>query len=335
MQLPGRNGSSADYEYGFNGMRKDNEIKGDNNSYDFGARIYDPRVARFLTEDAFSTQFSYQSPYIFASNTPIFGIDINGDSLYILAYTPGDEMFEAGALTRQNDIENSPGFDPTRDKVVIIAAPDMGELESQVETAVATYSGVYGETVEFGLWSHSGQYDGPVGDTWTSGDHSIFLTQMSDQGWGEIDFNWSKSGQTRAVFYGCNTALPGGWVSRISKLDNFKDVYVAGQSNSSYPSVYVDIRKYKGEYGLDDDDDFVWEHEGKTYYVRTYMVSGKGKSSDWNGNEQGDAYKMNVYKNGNFITSMYQPGTSSDSEKKGKSAGSSSEKSGKLKSSTR
>ncbi len=31
------------YRYGFNGMEKDDEISGSGNSYDFGARTYDPR----------------------------------------------------------------------------------------------------------------------------------------------------------------------------------------------------------------------------------------------------------------------------------------------------
>ncbi|MDX2172812.1 MAG: hypothetical protein SFY56_06810, partial [Bacteroidota bacterium] len=43
-QMPGRNYTSSSYRYGFNGKEKDNEMKGDGNSYDFDARIYDPRL---------------------------------------------------------------------------------------------------------------------------------------------------------------------------------------------------------------------------------------------------------------------------------------------------
>ncbi len=32
------------YRFGFNGKENDNEIQGDGNSYDFGARIYDSRL---------------------------------------------------------------------------------------------------------------------------------------------------------------------------------------------------------------------------------------------------------------------------------------------------
>src|SRR5690554_1271658 len=39
------------YRYGFNSMERDDEIKGKGNSYDFGARMYDPRVGRWLSVD--------------------------------------------------------------------------------------------------------------------------------------------------------------------------------------------------------------------------------------------------------------------------------------------
>lgn len=81
--MPGRNYSSTTdtYRFGYNGMPSDQEVAGERNSYDFGARIYDPRVGRFLSTDAFSGKFPYFSPYLFAGNTPIMGVDVNGDSL--------------------------------------------------------------------------------------------------------------------------------------------------------------------------------------------------------------------------------------------------------------
>ena len=34
------------YRYGFNGMEKSDEVYGEGNAYDFGARIHDPRIGR-------------------------------------------------------------------------------------------------------------------------------------------------------------------------------------------------------------------------------------------------------------------------------------------------
>jgi RHS repeat-associated protein len=54
MQHTGAAGSYnliSDYRYGYNGKEKDNEIKGEANSLDYGARIYDPRVGRWMCTD--------------------------------------------------------------------------------------------------------------------------------------------------------------------------------------------------------------------------------------------------------------------------------------------
>jgi RHS repeat-associated protein len=80
MTMPGRSGNSDAYNYGFNGMRKDNEIKGEGNSYDFGARIYDPRIGRWLSRDPLEGKYPGMSPYNFVSNNPIILNDPTGKS---------------------------------------------------------------------------------------------------------------------------------------------------------------------------------------------------------------------------------------------------------------
>src|SRR5690606_25374295 len=56
-------------------MEKDDEIKGNGNSYDFGARIYDSRLVRWLSLDPLASKYPSESPYIFVGNNPIFYID--------------------------------------------------------------------------------------------------------------------------------------------------------------------------------------------------------------------------------------------------------------------
>jgi uncharacterized protein RhaS with RHS repeats len=46
--------------------------------YDYGFRIYDPRIARFLSVDPLSDNFPELTPYQYASNNPIMFIDIDG-----------------------------------------------------------------------------------------------------------------------------------------------------------------------------------------------------------------------------------------------------------------
>jgi len=43
--------SNLEYRYGFNGMEKDDEVKGKGNSYTTHFRMLDPRLGRWLSTD--------------------------------------------------------------------------------------------------------------------------------------------------------------------------------------------------------------------------------------------------------------------------------------------
>ncbi|WP_426063176.1 RHS repeat-associated core domain-containing protein [Flavobacterium sp. DSP2-3-1] len=81
MLVPNRHGNSTAYRYGFNGMEKDDELKGEGNSYDFGARLYDPRVGRWFKMDAEFSKLPNLSPYGYVNNNPLLFIDPDGNFL--------------------------------------------------------------------------------------------------------------------------------------------------------------------------------------------------------------------------------------------------------------
>jgi RHS repeat-associated protein len=74
---------SNDYRFGFNGQEKDNEIKGTGNSLDFGARIYDSRLGRWLSLDPLQKKYPSLSPYNFCANNPIIYVDADGRAFAI------------------------------------------------------------------------------------------------------------------------------------------------------------------------------------------------------------------------------------------------------------
>ena len=78
MLVPNRHQDSGEYRYGFSGKEKDDELKGDGNSYDYLKRIYDPRIGRFFSTDLLTANYPYLTPYQFASNRPIDGNDLDG-----------------------------------------------------------------------------------------------------------------------------------------------------------------------------------------------------------------------------------------------------------------
>ena len=79
MLTVGRSWSAgSEYRYGFNGKESDPETYGDGNIYDYGFRIYDPRIGRFLSVDPLTKTFPFFTPYQFASNSPLFYVDLDG-----------------------------------------------------------------------------------------------------------------------------------------------------------------------------------------------------------------------------------------------------------------
>jgi RHS repeat-associated protein len=67
----------------------DNEVKGDGNQIDYGNRIYDPRLGRFLSVDPLQKKFPALSSYQFSGNNPIATIDLDG--LEPAAINPGTQ----------------------------------------------------------------------------------------------------------------------------------------------------------------------------------------------------------------------------------------------------
>jgi len=74
---------NSKYKYGFNGMEKDDDINVNGGSYDFGARIYDSRLGRWLSLDPLSYKKAFISPFVGLANNPTIYIDINGEDEYI------------------------------------------------------------------------------------------------------------------------------------------------------------------------------------------------------------------------------------------------------------
>src|SRR5690554_25343 len=77
------------YRYGFNGMERDNEVKGKGNSYTTEFRQYDPRVGRWLSLDPVTHH--HFSPYNGFDNNPIYYKDPNGGNAGDY-YTEDDEF---------------------------------------------------------------------------------------------------------------------------------------------------------------------------------------------------------------------------------------------------
>ena len=96
-------GGYASYRYGFNGMEKDDEVKGRGNSYTTEFRQYDPRIGRWLSIDPRNRKYPDISPYVSYANNPILFTDIDGDTIR-LSGTKAEQWKAVGFLqTLTND----------------------------------------------------------------------------------------------------------------------------------------------------------------------------------------------------------------------------------------
>jgi len=67
------------YKFGFNGkLRDDSWHNAAGTVYDYGFRIYDARIAKFLSVDPLAEKYTAWSPYAYCLNNPIIYIDPDG-----------------------------------------------------------------------------------------------------------------------------------------------------------------------------------------------------------------------------------------------------------------
>ena len=128
-ELSGRQFNSNNAVNGFNGKRKDLEgMGGGGTTYDYGFRIYNPNLGRFLSVDPLSKSYPWYTPYQFAGNKPIVAIDLDGLEEYIVNNIYNKKTGELMSVSvssfkdvsgnlRDNDLHKD-GHDVTKKKVM-------------------------------------------------------------------------------------------------------------------------------------------------------------------------------------------------------------------------
>ncbi|OGS72031.1 MAG: hypothetical protein A3F91_03690 [Flavobacteria bacterium RIFCSPLOWO2_12_FULL_35_11] len=161
MEKPGRTFSSGEYKYGYNGKEKDNEVSGDGNSYDYGFRIYNPRIAKFLSVDPLTTDYPSWSPYPFAMNSPISGVDLDGLEYYYAAdgkflgnIGTSDDVYTADKIEEQT-VENEDCSTSTNKVAVNAKSLNIKHTEFQKISYVIKNEGVTSEANEYLYIAHA------------------------------------------------------------------------------------------------------------------------------------------------------------------------------------
>lgn len=106
-EIAERSGNAGSYRYGFNGKEKDAEVKGEGNSYDYGFRIYDPRIGKFLSVDPLASKYPGITPYAFVANSPLMYVDLDGREIFLYHAVNYDHngklIFKSGEVSHKTE----------------------------------------------------------------------------------------------------------------------------------------------------------------------------------------------------------------------------------------
>ena len=129
--------------FSFNGKENDNEVKGEGGQQDYGMRIYDTRLGRFLSVDPLYSDYPMLTSYQFASNKPIRYIDIDGNEAGNPMWYIAEgfrQYFDAGLNTFRFDF-NFSLFSSDNQKPIRVGSATVTSGRTTTNSTTASYSG--------------------------------------------------------------------------------------------------------------------------------------------------------------------------------------------------
>jgi RHS repeat-associated protein len=227
MQMPGRSFAvNNSYRYGFNGKENDKETK----TQDYGLRIYKPGLGKFLSVDPLTKSYPELTPYQFASNKPINGVDLDGAEWVLKIYDPQAlsdfvKALDAQDIYKQREITYS-AINTTLDIDTYVEHRKNNPKYDNNESSLNLLDG---------LSFHAGEliYDGnaPEGV-------NLSYAYYTDQGTqGTIRWNWPKSSadQNHDLFYPVDV--------RTVNSPEFTDFYGENDVILKYMNYYGSVSK--------------------------------------------------------------------------------------------
>jgi RHS repeat-associated protein len=134
--MPGRKYNTGNYRHGFNGKENDREW-GDQLIQDYGFRLYNPAIGKFLSVDPLAPSYPYYTPYQFAGNMPIVAIDLDGLEEFIVLRVFSKEGIYLSTLILETHTN-------LRDKT----APKFLVVETEKGSDWIKYAGLHQNTTE-------------------------------------------------------------------------------------------------------------------------------------------------------------------------------------------
>jgi RHS repeat-associated protein len=144
--------STGDYRFGYNGMEAEDELYGESNAYDFGARMYDSRLGRFLSIDPDFFKYPWNSTYAYAINSPIKFVDKGGEGPDVIKNESSAQIKLTGSseiriITRKDGSRTETFVGKVRGSIVL----NPGDVYYEVDAPVTFGTGENTQTFVGGI----------------------------------------------------------------------------------------------------------------------------------------------------------------------------------------
>jgi RHS repeat-associated protein len=178
MEMPGRTfvlAAGQGSRYGFNGKEKDPTEFGSLTHYDYGFRIYNPALGRFLSVDPLKKEYPWYTPYQFAGNMPILCYDLDGKEGVVGAFW--GIVGEVGGQMIQNGSWDLSKINTTQ--VAIAAAQGFVSPAANVTRSAKIMRNVISYAMEYGK-AASSQDSKSMSDVWREGSQNVLGGMIGD-----------------------------------------------------------------------------------------------------------------------------------------------------------
>jgi RHS repeat-associated protein len=120
------------HRFTFNGKESDTEVKGEGNSLDFGARVYDPRLGRWFSVDPLRGLYTSITAFSYAGNCPLLIMDKDGK---VLVDQYGNILY----TTNGNPVKTSENYSSSDSKIRTVTYKQDVMVYANDGTAIRAY----------------------------------------------------------------------------------------------------------------------------------------------------------------------------------------------------
>jgi RHS repeat-associated protein len=218
--MPGFGSQSEAYRFGFSGLERDDELKGPGNSYYTSARLFDPRIGRWLSPDPLDVGVT--SSFVGFANNPLRYSDARGTDEHDEIKPLLKEFRSSDRATTPRDVDWNAAIERgTRRHEQYVA-----QLKQAQEAYDQDYAGWFAEEKRRGPQWLGGTEGGPGGESLPNGDADVHRRVVARIGERPEHVAWTTAKQAAAIT--ASMASPGAVLGALRPAATTTEMINAG-----------------------------------------------------------------------------------------------------------